>query len=215
MSFALPPKKLGSKFYHFPIKGSECDREKFLFLDMWCFYHSGVHGPTADWTRDSSVQTRYFTTRLWALVFLDVGLWNSSKSFSLFYKNVNWYVSHNSLMRIYRKYFFLGGDPSAGSPTDTLWRLNLPCLTKIRLWRASPMQNSVGLTGSVCKRQGHIHRSLMINDYYGFQRHEARLQTSIWTKLQFMGLASPLGVASHWLQHCRARVAQGIRDVLT
>ena len=41
----------------------------------------------------------------------------------------------------------LGGDPSAGSPTDTLWRLNLPCLTKVRPWRASSMQNSVGLTG--------------------------------------------------------------------
>jgi len=30
-----------------------------------------------------------------------------------------------------------------------------------------------------------------------------------------MGLASLFRVASHWIQHCRARVAQGIRDVLT
>ena len=30
-----------------------------------------------------------------------------------------------------------------------------------------------------------------------------------------MGLASPFGVASHCSYHCRARVAQGIRGVLT
>jgi len=63
----------------------------------------------------------------------------------------------------------------------TLWRLNLPCLTKARLRRASPMQNSVGLTGGVCKEQGLIHRSLLTNDYYGFQRHEAEFQASIRT----------------------------------
>jgi hypothetical protein len=32
---------------------------------------------------------------------------------------------------------FLGGDPSAGSPTDTLCRLNLPCLLKILLRKVS------------------------------------------------------------------------------
>ena len=41
------------------------------------------------------------------------------------------------------------------------------------------MPNSVGLTGGVCKEQGLIHRSMLINDYYGFHRHEAELQTSI------------------------------------
>ena len=109
----------------------------------------------------------------------------------------------------------LGGDPSAGSPTDTLWRLNLPCFTKVLPWRVSPMQNSVGLTGGECKGHWLIHRTLIKSDYYEFQRHEDELQSSIWTKLQFMGFASPFGVASNWMQHCRARVAQGIWDVLT
>ena len=73
----------------------------------------------------------------------------------------------------------LGGDPSAGSPTDTLCRLNLPCHTKIHSRKISSKHNSVGLTGGECKEQGHIHRSLITNDYYGFQRHEVGLQTSI------------------------------------
>lgn len=60
-----------------------------------------------------------------------------------------------------------------------------------------------------------IHRTLIRSDYYQFQRHEDELQSSIWTKLQFMGLAPPLGVATIWMQHCRARVAQGIRARLT
>ena len=85
---------------------------------------------------------------------------------------------------------FIGGDPSAGSPTDTLCRLNLPCHVKVRLLRASSRHNSVGLTGSVCKGRGLIHRSLIKNDYYGFQRHEDELQSSIWTETEVMGLAS-------------------------
>ena len=110
---------------------------------------------------------------------------------------------------------FLGGDPSAGSPTDTLWRLNLPCLTKIRPWRASTMQNLVGLTGGECTGHWPIHGTLIKSHYYEFQRHEGELQPSIWTKVQFMRLASPFGVAALWMHHCRARVAQGIWDVLT
>ena len=74
---------------------------------------------------------------------------------------------------------FIGGDPSAGSPTDTLCRLNLPCHVKVHSRKTSPKHNSVGLTGSECKGQGHIHRSLITNDYYRFHRHEAELQTSI------------------------------------
>ncbi len=58
------------------------------------------------------------------------------------------------------------------------------------------MQNSVGLTGGECKEQGHIHRVLIKPDYYEFQRHEGELQPSIRTKLQFMRLASPFGVAA-------------------
>ncbi len=93
----------------------------------------------------------------------------------------------------------LGGDPSAGSPTDTLWRLNLPCHTEVCSRKTSPKHNSVGLTGSVCKRPWHIHRSLITNDYYGFHRHEVGLQTSIWTKLYVKRLASLLRVASRWI----------------
>ena len=63
-----------------------------------------------------------------------------------------------------------------------------------------------------CKGHWLIHRTLIKSDYYEFQRHEGELQPSIRTKLQFMRLASPFGVAALWMQHCRARVAQGIRD---
>ena len=41
--------------------------------------------------------------------------------------------------------------------------------------------NSGGLTGGVCKEQGHIHRELLIRDYYGIQLHEDELQPSIRT----------------------------------
>jgi len=82
--------------------------------------------------------------------------------------------------------------------------LQIPCddltyLVMKRLFpkRASSLHNSVGLTGGVCKRQGRIHRTMLISDYYEFQRHEAGLQASIWTGIHFRGLASPLGVASH------------------
>ena len=62
--------------------------------------------------------------------------------------------------------------------------------------RASSLHNSVGLTGGVCKRQGLIHRTVLISDYYEFQRHVGGLQPTIWTEIGFRGLASPLGVAS-------------------
>ncbi len=32
----------------------------------------------------------------------------------------------------------IGGNPSAGSPTDTLWRLNLPRHAKVLLLKVSP-----------------------------------------------------------------------------
>ncbi len=74
---------------------------------------------------------------------------------------------------------------------------------------------SVDLTGSVCKEQGRIHRSLMTSDYYRFQHHEGELQPSIRTKPGFRGLASPFGVASNCTRHCRARVAREIRVIQT
>ncbi len=33
----------------------------------------------------------------------------------------------------------------------------------------------------MCKEQGHIHRELLIRDYYGIQLHEGELQPSIRT----------------------------------
>ena len=40
---------------------------------------------------------------------------------------------------------------------------------------------SDGLTGGVCKEQGHIHRAILRRDYYGIQLHEGELQPSIRT----------------------------------
>ena len=63
---------------------------------------------------------------------------------------------------------YVGGDPSAGSPTDTLLRLNPPCRTKIRIYqedKPSSSPYSDGLTGGVCKEQGHIHRKMLTYDY--------------------------------------------------
>ena len=41
--------------------------------------------------------------------------------------------------------------------------------------------DSGGLTGGVCKEQGHIHRELLIRDYYGIQLREGELQPSVRT----------------------------------
>ena len=78
----------------------------------------------------------------------------------------------------------VGGDPYAGSPTDTLLRLNPPCRTQVRTpqkEKPSLRPNSDGLTGGVCKEQGHIHRGMLTRDYYGIQLHEGGLQPSIRT----------------------------------
>ncbi len=163
-----------------------------------------------DYRPSFSVPESSSCTGIFCKRYFFVGIINNIEASSAIFKNIK---SRIYLDKIKLKN--LGGDPSAGSPTDTLWRLNLPCLTKDFTKWSSPLQNSVGLTGGECKRQGHIHRSLLTNDYYEFQRHEAGLQASIWTEIDIRGLASPFGVASHWIYHCRARVAQGIRDVLT
>ena len=52
---------------------------------------------------------------------------------------------------------------------------------------ASLGPNSDGLTGGVCKEQGHIHRAIMRRDYYGIQFHEDELQSSIQTTDGFRG----------------------------
>lgn len=57
---------------------------------------------------------------------------------------------------------FKGGDPSAGSPTDTLLQLSPPrgALDRPPSKRmGSPKPHSAGLMGGVCKTQGLIHRA--------------------------------------------------------
>jgi hypothetical protein len=49
----------------------------------------------------------------------------------------------------------------------------------------SPEPHSNGLTGGVCKEQGHIHRRMLTCDYYAFQLHEGELQPSIRTTTEF------------------------------
>lgn len=82
----------------------------------------------------------------------------------------------------------LGGDPSAGSPTDTLLRLNPACKPEVRIRQRivpSLRAYSHGLTGGVCKEQGHIHREMLTRDYYGIHLHEGELQPSIRTMNEF------------------------------
>ena len=72
----------------------------------------------------------------------------------------------SGLLRIH--FCFLGGDPAAGSPTATLLRLNPPYEPQVRhdqQDRASPETHSGGSTGSVCKEQGYIRRTMMTFDY--------------------------------------------------
>lgn len=101
--------------------------------------------------------------------------------------------------------------------------LRLPCydlspLAKPRFDRrmtASSGPHSGALTGGVCKEQGRIHRALLRRDYYRIQLHAGEFQPAIRTTIEFRRLASPLGVASHCLDHCSPRVAQHIRGILT
>jgi hypothetical protein len=80
---------------------------------------------------------------------------------------------------------------------------------------ASSKPHSGGLTGGVCKEQGHIHRGMLIRDYYGFQLHVGELQPTIRTRDRFRGLPSPFGVDAHCPAHCSTRVARVIRGMLT
>ena len=50
-------------------------------------------------------------------------------------------------------------------PCDDLTRLTEFRFKKVGYNLVSPKPCSVGLTGSVCKAQGHIHRCLMNTDY--------------------------------------------------
>ena len=114
--------------------------------------------------------------------------------------------------------FYIGGDPSAGSPTDTLLQLSPLRKDQNRPHHKeanSSELHSAGLMGGVCKTQGLIHRKLMICDYWGFQLHEGELQPSIRTEVKVSRLAPPFGLATHCLNHCVPRVAQEIRLIQT
>ena len=80
---------------------------------------------------------------------------------------------------------------------------------------ASPRPHSGGLTGGVCKEQGHIHRAILRRDYYGFHLHGDEFQSPIRTTIGFRRLPSPLGVDAHCPDHCSPRVAREIRGMLT
>ena len=73
--------------------------------------------------------------------------------------------------------------------------LRIPCydltlLTDIRFEFAhksipSSSTSSDGLTGGVCKEQGHIHRGMLTRDYYGIHFREGELQPSVQTTTGF------------------------------
>ena len=127
------------------------------FYWIWFVKSIQKNGPAENWTRNSSVQARYSTIGLRArnlilsqqsfLIFSIVkkisnfstfsstflGCWNCEKPAGGFHRRyIRKYVKQSSVYsRLLSTNIFLGGNPSAGSPTDTLWRLNLPCLAKI------------------------------------------------------------------------------------
>ncbi len=49
--------------------------------------------------------------------------------------------------------------------------------------------SSRGLTGGVYKAQEHIHRGMLIRDYYRFRLHVGEFQPTIRTKDGFLGFA--------------------------
>lgn len=110
-----------------------------------------------------------------------------------------------------------GGDPSAGSPTDTLLQLSPSRKTQnqcssIKNCTSSGLYSN-GLMGGVCKAQGRIHRAIVTRDYWGFQLHEGEFQPSVRTEIGFRGLPCPFGLGTHCPNHCVPRVAQEIRAI--
>ena len=72
-----------------------------------------------------------------------------------------------------------------------------------------------GLTGGVYKAQEHIHRGVLIRDYYRFRLHVGEFQPTIRTKDGFLGFAPPCSLASLWTAHCRTFAALAIRAMMT
>jgi hypothetical protein len=166
----------------------------------------------------SSLQRRHSTTELWAPTSLNgercyVSLGSSE-------------VPGRPVMgRSERGRMWAGASPQSRSVEviQPQIPLRLPCydlspLAKPRFdpcTGASSGPHSGALTGGVCKEQGRIHRALLKRDYYRIQLHADEFQSAIRTTIEFRRLASPLGVASHCLDHCSPRVAQHIRGILT
>ena len=61
-------------------------------------------------------------------------------------------------------------------------------LPKVRS-ATSGATSSRGLTGGVYKAQEHIHRGMLIHDYYRFRLHVGELQPTIRTRDGFVGFA--------------------------
>ncbi len=54
--------------------------------------------------------------------------------------------------------------------------------------------NSHGVTGGVYKAREHIHRGMLIHDYWRFQLHGVELQTPIRTEISFWDLLTVAGL---------------------
>src|SRR2546430_16966877 len=72
----------------------------------------------------------------------------------------------------------------------------------------SPRLNSGGLTGGVCKEQGHIYRVMLTRDYYGIHLREGGVQPSVRTTNGFR-VCLHLSVWEPIVQSFGARVLHG------
>ena len=102
------------------------DTQQYIFFIL---SNKIYYGPAVSWTRVSSVQTRYLSH--WTT---GPYLYLGPVVFKFNYKRYERKQSFIFAILIIN----LGGDPTAGSPTVTLWRLNLPHHAKVLFRRISP-----------------------------------------------------------------------------
>ena len=135
-----------------------------------------------------------------------------------------------------------GGDPSAGSPTDTLLQLSPPRKTQnqynlfklhfikaLLSWLDGRCVQGAGTNSprDITSTKFNFFLKLnqlslislnfvkfMTRDYWGFHFHEDELQSSIRTEAKFRRLPCSFEVGAHCLNQCRPRVAQEIRAIL-